>query len=200
MTKLQYMEQLKQKLKRLPREDFQKAIDYFEEYFAEAGEGNEAQAIEDLGSPQTAAEQIIREFAIENSSSGESKKDVKKGFNGVWIVILAIFASPIALPMVFAVIAVLFAILVTVISVLAAIGISGVAFAITGPVALIGGLMMLARSVPVALVSIGLGLVFIAAGIMIVYASYLLLRKFLNWVVVEFGKKFAKGEKKNENK
>ena len=55
MTKSEYMKKLSYSLRRLPKEDFNQAIDYFEEYFAEAGEENEQQAIEDLGSPEDAA-------------------------------------------------------------------------------------------------------------------------------------------------
>lgn len=47
MTKSEYMKKLSYSLRRLPKEDFNQAIDYFEEYFAEAGEENEQQAIED---------------------------------------------------------------------------------------------------------------------------------------------------------
>lgn len=45
MTKSEYMKKLSYSLRRLPKEDFNQAIDYFEEYFAEAGEENEQQAI-----------------------------------------------------------------------------------------------------------------------------------------------------------
>ena len=40
MNKQEYMEQLKKRLKRLPGEDFERAVEYFEEYFAEAGVEN----------------------------------------------------------------------------------------------------------------------------------------------------------------
>ncbi|SCI38352.1 Predicted membrane protein [uncultured Ruminococcus sp.] len=59
MTKSEYMKKLSYSLRRLPKEDFNQAIDYFEEYFAEAGEENEQQAIEDLGSPEDAAKELI---------------------------------------------------------------------------------------------------------------------------------------------
>ncbi len=199
MNKEEYMELLRKKLKRLPKENFEQAIEYFEEYFAEAGEENTAQAIEDLGSPQMAADQIVREFAIDNGNKGEAKKDVRKGISGVWIVLLAILASPVAFPVVIVVAALLFTVGVLVISLLAAFGLTGVAFALTGPVALIGAVTMMFESVPVALVCIGMALVSAAIGALIIYVSYLLVRKFLYWVVLAFGRRFAKGGKKNEN-
>ena len=43
MTRKEYMEQLKKYLKRLPKEDYDNAIEYFSEYFDEAGPENEQQ-------------------------------------------------------------------------------------------------------------------------------------------------------------
>lgn len=64
MTKSEYMKKLSYSLRRLPKEDFNQAIDYFEEYFAEAGEENEQQAIEDLGSPGAAVIGVIGGAAL----------------------------------------------------------------------------------------------------------------------------------------
>lgn len=55
MTKKEYMKKLAYQLRRLPKEDFDKAMDYFEEYFEDAGIENEQKAIEDLGAPEEAA-------------------------------------------------------------------------------------------------------------------------------------------------
>ena len=44
MTKTEYMKILARSLRRLPKEDYDRAIEYFEEYFAEAGPENEQQA------------------------------------------------------------------------------------------------------------------------------------------------------------
>ena len=76
MNREQYMERLRHRLKRLPKEDYERAVAYFTEYFEEAGPEREAQAIEDLGSPELAADQIIRDFAVENAA--EPVRDVKR--------------------------------------------------------------------------------------------------------------------------
>ena len=55
MTKTEYMKVLSKKLRRLPKEDYERAVEYFEEYFADAGPENEQKAIEDLGTPEEAA-------------------------------------------------------------------------------------------------------------------------------------------------
>lgn len=96
MNRDEYIRRLESRLKRLPKEEYDKAISYFMEYFDEAGAENERQAIHDLGTPEMAADQIIREFAVENAK--EPAKDVRHGISAVWIGLLAVFAAPIALP------------------------------------------------------------------------------------------------------
>lgn len=88
MTKSEYMKKLSYSLRRLPKEDFNQAIDYFEEYFAEAGEENEQQAIEDLGSPEDAAKELIMNLAEKNME--QPPKTVQHSFKAVWIGILGI--------------------------------------------------------------------------------------------------------------
>ena len=81
MTKSEYMKKLSYSLRRLPKEDFNQAIDYFEEYFAEAGEENEQQAIEDLGSPEDAAKELIMNLAEKNME--QPPKTVKHSFKAL---------------------------------------------------------------------------------------------------------------------
>ena len=59
MTKVDYLAKLDKYLRKLPKEDYQEAMDYFSEYFEEAGPENEAQVIAELGTPKEAARDII---------------------------------------------------------------------------------------------------------------------------------------------
>ena len=59
MTRQEYMEELKKYLKRLPKEDYDNAIEYFSEYFDEAGPENEQQVMEELGQPKEAARELL---------------------------------------------------------------------------------------------------------------------------------------------
>ena len=45
------MNALEKRLRILPKENFNEAMDYFTEYFEDAGPEREQQAIQDLGSP-----------------------------------------------------------------------------------------------------------------------------------------------------
>lgn len=193
MNKEQYMKMLKKKLKHLPKNEFEKAIEYFEEYFAEAGAEHEQQAIEDLGTPDEAAANIIQNIAVKNTL--EPIRDVKKGVNAVWVGILAVFAVPVALPILLVIIGTVFILFAAVLLVLIMLMISCVLVIIMGPVYFFGGCTMLAQSIPVALICFGQGLACIGIGLLLGWGLYLLTRKFLNWTVKAFGAIVKKGGK-----
>lgn len=54
------------KLHRLPTQEIDAALIYYEEYFDEAGQENEQDVIEKLGPPSQAAAQILADFAIKD--------------------------------------------------------------------------------------------------------------------------------------
>ena len=77
------MNALEKRLRILPKENFNEAMDYFTEYFEDAGPEREQQAIQDLGSPDTAAEQIITNMAIHKASVPQ--KGLRRNMNALWI-------------------------------------------------------------------------------------------------------------------
>ena len=96
MTKKEYMKKLAYQLRRLPKKDYDKAMDYFEEYFEDAGIENEQKAIEDLGAPEEAASALILDLAQENAV--KPPKTMKRRFSALWISILALSGASV-LPM-----------------------------------------------------------------------------------------------------
>lgn len=193
MNREQYMKMLRRKLKHLPKNEFEKAIEYFEEYFAEAGIEHEQQAIEDLGTPDEAAANIIQNMAVKNTL--EPIRDMKKGVKAVWIGILAVFAVPVALPVLLMAAGVALMLFAAVLLVLILLMTCCVFVIIMGPVYFFGGCTMLAQSIPVALVCFGQGLACIGIGLLLGWGLYLMTRKFLNWAVKAFGAIVKKGGK-----
>ena len=184
MTKSEYMKKLSYSLRRLPKEDFNQAIDYFEEYFAEAGEENEQQAIEDLGSPEDAAKELIMNLAEKNME--QPPKTVKHSFKAVWIGILGICAAPIALP-----------IALSFFCVFAGLFLTAVTLAGAAVIGVIGGAALLIQSLPDGLATLGFSLCCGAVGIMSVYGIFCFL-KWLLYKVAQLLGKIMKGGKKNE--
>lgn len=195
MNKQEYMEQLKKRLKRLPPEDFERAVEYFEEYFAEAGVENEEKAIEDLGTPQEAADQIIRDMALDYAK--EPVKNVKKGLNGLWVGLLAVCAAPVAVPLLAAGVILIAAAAMVVFSILFSFLIVAACGVIAGPVTVIAGFTVLTKSVPVFLCCVGIGLASTGIGAALTYGMYLLCRSFLGWAVKGIGNMIQRGGRKN---
>lgn len=131
MTKTEYIAKLTKYLRKLPQQDYEEAIEYFMEYFEEAGPENEARVIAELGTSKEAAHEVIsrllEEKIVEDKSSLRNKTTI------LWIAILAVLASPVALPillfflaMIVTLLMIIFAVIVTALALTFALLISGV--------------------------------------------------------------------------
>ncbi len=195
MNRDEYMRQMRHHLRRLPKEDHDRAIEYFEEYFEEAGPSQEQQAVEDLGSPEAAADQIIRDLAMENAA--RPNVSVKRGMSAVWVGVLAVFAAPIGLPLAFAAVAVLLSLVLVVLCILFAIFITAVSLAASSVPLLIGSVWLLFTSPVNGLANIGLSLITVGIGIWVIKGCIWLCRWFLNLITRLFGR-IARREVKHE--
>ncbi|KAI4446901.1 hypothetical protein C823_001419 [Eubacterium plexicaudatum ASF492] len=195
MSKQEYMRQLKERLKRLPKEDFERAVAYFEEYFAEAGEENEAKAAQDLGSPQEAADQIIRDMALNYSK--EPVQNVRKGLNGLWVAVLALFAVPVAMPLLLTGAILVLVAVIVVWTLFLALFIAAVCAVIAGPLTIVAGFSVITKSFAVFLTCVGIGFMAMGIGAACVYATYLLCRRFMGWTLHKLAVMISKGRKKN---
>lgn len=180
MNRETYMRAMGHRLRRLPREDYEKAMEYFREYFEEAGPENEAQAIEDLGSPEIAANQLIQDYADEYANSKD--RNVKKNFTGVWVGIMALFAAPIALPLAFAVAMVGIAIVIVVAAIIFSVICIAVCLAVASIPSMGIGVWMIFTSPASGIATLGVGLIGAGFGIWLGIASVNLCQWFLRMV------------------
>ena len=58
MNRREFIARLKEEISRLPQEEIEAAVEYYEEYFDEAGADKEQDVLERLGSPKKVASQI----------------------------------------------------------------------------------------------------------------------------------------------
>ena len=141
MSRVEFMNQLKNLLWDIPEGEREEALNYYEDYFDDAGVENEAQVIASLGSPEKLAEIIkegLKEEAKEQGEYSETgytgygygqKDEVghyenpkKKPFSDrikglgtggmILVLILAIFALPILGPVGIGILSAVFGILV----------------------------------------------------------------------------------------
>ena len=63
MSRREFLERLDELLKDIPREEREEAMQYYNSYFEDAGEKNDADIIEELGSPEKVAEAVKADFS-----------------------------------------------------------------------------------------------------------------------------------------
>lgn len=196
MSRKEYMEELKQKLRRLPKEDFQAAMEYYEEYFNEAGEEFEQQAMEDLGTPKEAADFIIRDMAVRNAQ--EPTGNVRQGLSRVWVGILAVCAAPMAIPLAFGAALVVLAFVFSVGIIFACVPFCGIAGGATAIAAIAISVVLMFTSVGSGILNLGLGLIGLALSLWLTWAGVKLMAWFLRGVVRLTGCIAGRGVKKHE--
>ena len=192
MNRNEYMQRLKDRLRRLPKEDYNKALSYFTEYFEEAGQENESQAIEDLGSPEMAADQIIRDFAMENAD--KPVKDVRRGVSAVWVGVLAVFAAPIGVPLALSFGILALSLVFVILLFVFCIFILTLSVAVSAIPCLLIGVWMLFTSFADGISTIGVGLLGLGIGYWLLAGSGALGKGVLSLMTRLFGK-VAKGRK-----
>ncbi len=161
MDKTRYLGILHKKLKVLPHDEYETAMGYYQEFFAEAT--TEEEALAALPDPNSAAAKILLEF-------GEKEKKFPVG-----LVVAAVLTSPITFPIAIALAAVGFSLFVTVISLGFSLYFVALSFAV-------GGITSLILTVPAFFSSFANGLCFLGAALVLMPLSYFVFI-FCNFVV-----------------
>ncbi|MEL3906278.1 MAG: DUF1700 domain-containing protein [Treponema sp.] len=151
MTRKEFMSELAARLRHLPQNDLQAVLQYYEEYFDEAGSGGEQNVIRELRSPAHLAAKILSDYAVKEAKIARSS--TKSGWRAFWFTILAICAAPVAVPLIIAAVVTVFALgfagLAVIFALLVAAGaifIKGIGFLFLGSasaVLLFGGALVL---------------------------------------------------------
>ena len=169
MTKVEYLAKLDKYLRKLPKEDYQEAMDYFSEYFEEAGPENEAQVIAELGTPKEAARDIISRLLDEKIIDQE--KTPKSRVSMVWLAILAILSAPVTLPLALFLFLAVITILALGVAAIAVVLSLGVAFLISGIYMLFDSWSYLNISFSATALSFGLGLLALGLSLLALLAA-----------------------------
>ena len=169
MTKVDYLAKLDKYLRKLPKEDYQEAMDYFSEYFEEAGPENEAQVIAELGTPKEAARDIISRLLDEKIIDQE--KTPKSRVSMVWLAILAVIITPVALPLALVLFLAVITILALGVAAIAVVLSLGVAFLTSGIYMLFDSWSYLNISFSATALSFGLGLLALGLSLLALLAA-----------------------------
>lgn len=168
MNREEYLYTLYQCLAALSAEERAAAMQYYTEYFDDAGPENEQQVIKELGPPQGVAKQILKDFAADRYPAPGYRPGPRGRRPSLawWMVPLAILLLPAAIVL----LTIAFSLALTVIILLATLGIviaaliaAGIASILAVPFGFSGWPFFTYRylSLGEALISLGLGLMLI---------------------------------------
>ena len=165
MTKLEFFEALRRELSDLPEEERARSIGYFSEMIADRMEDgmSEEEAVADIGNPKEIAEQILLEMSLPKLVHNKIQRERKRG--GVFSTVLLILGSPVWLPLLFALFAVLLSVYVVIWSVIVSLFAAVVGVGCGGLFLLIAPIFIPFTNVGGALISLGSGTVCISLAI-----------------------------------
>lgn len=195
MNRQEFMKQLEELLADVPENEKKEALEYYENYFEDAGIEQEAAIIEELQSPQAVASSIKKDLFGENyqaysyfqqNGAQNQNQGAKKDNLGRNILIGVLLV--ITFPVWVGIAGGLFGILIG--AVAAVFGIAVAFVAVVGALLISGSIMIglgiiksFAGLPAVGILVIGIGLLFLALGILGVIALVWIIGAFLPWMI-----------------
>lgn len=179
MRKDEYLSILSERLRVLPAEEYNDIMEYYKEYFEDAGSENEEAVIKELGDVEVLAKKIISENMSSNNSqngtyvngdafyaqSGQSyvpyqqEQGTKNGINGK--ALIAILTIPLWIGLIAGLFGVVFG-----------LGVASVGCIIAGIVCIITGCTLLGTSVGTCILFVGVGFIVIAVALGLSMATF----------------------------
>lgn len=194
MNRIEFMTELAALLQDVPVEERKEAMQYYNDYFDDAGE-EEKDVVKELGSPAKVAENIKKDLGIQTEiSSGGAQntganytgaQDARAQNNGtqnvgtqeqsnhIWKIVLIVLVVIFGLPLLLGIGGGVLGLLAGIIATVFAVILTAVLVVITGVLAIVAGVTFLITEPAVGLALIGGGLI---AGVCGVIASVLLVK------------------------
>ncbi|MDE6149382.1 MAG: DUF1700 domain-containing protein [Ruminococcus sp.] len=178
MKRIEFITELSRKLYKLPKEELESVLSYYDEIFLDAGIENEEETAEKLGNIDDIIRQILvenniepdgkPEYYVDSSKQNQQKSNTyqpknessdfnnkpKSGMSAAAKILIAVLTFPIWLPVLIVIVSLAFALLVTVIAV-------AFAFAVAGVSCIVVGIITLFTAPPIGLTTLGIGFVFL---------------------------------------
>lgn len=183
MNKEEFLRELAYLLQSIPDNERAEALQYYEDYFNDAGLENEQKVLEELESPRKVADNIkdglragmdcrdIPEGSTQNTNPYQNASPVqeKEGMPA-WAIVLIVIGCILGSPLIIGGIVLLFGLIITVAAVMASLvigfGAAGAATLVSGIMVMLTGLIHLAGTPFSGMIVIGVGLICFAVGIL----------------------------------
>ena len=174
MSKEEYLNQLHKYLRKLPRQDYEDAMEYFTEYLQETDEEGAAELMKELGTPKEAARELMANLLdkkIEEhqnyETDGYTRAEKKgSGKHVIWIALLVLFAAPVGAPLLVALAAVVLSLVVCMLAILLCVVLFAACLVIIGGKIIVRGILAVPISMSGFAMLTGSGLLAMGAGIL----------------------------------
>ena len=174
MSREEYLNQLHKYLRKLPRQDYEDAMEYFTEYFQETDEEGAAELMKELGTPKEAARELMANLLdkkIEEhqnyETDGYTRAEKKgSGKHVIWIALLVLFAAPVGAPILVALAAVVLSLVVCMLAILLCVVLLAACLVIVGGKIIARGILAVPISMSGFAMLTGSGLLAMGVGIL----------------------------------
>lgn len=167
MNKKKFLQELERQLRHLPQEDKLDALEYYTEYLEEMNIEENADVVAILGTPKEVARDIIGNCTEKHLEKHKESAGVKSSATLLWLIILGICASPIAIPMLVVSLLVIVVLIVSGIVLIGALLFAGVAIVLGGLATFL--VAFVAIGFFNKLQCLGLGLMCISLGVLFIF-------------------------------
>ncbi|NLR10611.1 MULTISPECIES: DUF1700 domain-containing protein [Lactobacillaceae] len=113
-----YIKEVERLIGQLTTGEQQDVVEYYREYLMDAGLETYQQAVDELGTPKSLARKVLADYSIrlsEQSQQGTTQTSrataqaAKNNVRTVWLIVLALLSTPVTIPILIVVAALLFA-------------------------------------------------------------------------------------------
>lgn len=164
MNRNEFMRRLEILLSDISKEERDEALQYYRDYFEDAGAEHEAEVIRELESPEKVAETIKADLKREFQDVQEPPK-TSNGLKILLIVLIVLVGAPIILPVGFGLVVAALGIVIAAFSFFAGLVLGAVAIMGAGLVVIVVGIPLLVVALPAGLLSVGSGLLIFVVGL-----------------------------------
>ena len=174
MNRAEYLKELDKRLKYIPREDREDAIEYYTELISDMGLDDSEDVTVKLGSAKEAARKILDECTQKHVEAYEENKTVKGHATVVWLSILGFLSLPVSLPLAIVVLALAITVIVVIVAVLISLAATAFALVIAGAASLV--IMWTAPGIAQKVAVFGIGLCSLSIGILMSFGIIYMVR------------------------
>ena len=175
MNRITFMTELNALLQDIPAEERREAMQFYNDYFDDAGEENEQQVISELESPEKVAEKIKSDLLGRKGEQNNNVPAYRSEYNQenseqnrpwtsnllkvILVIAILVVGIPTVIPIMLAILGVVVACVIAVFAVFVALVIAAVALVIAGFAMIVKGMVLILMNPVVSLALIGTGLI-----------------------------------------